>query len=66
MRKTIRDLPREVLAYLHQLEFKHGNDVKNIDNELRKFGYTIVDKESIGLYNSLQGYLGDEIKEVVE
>ena len=24
----------------------------------------IVDKESVGLYNSLQGYLGDKIKEV--
>ena len=62
--KTIRSLPEEVKNYLDKLEFKHGDDVKNIDEELRKFGYTLVDKESIGLYNSLQGYLGDEIVEV--
>ena len=62
--KTIKDLPKEVKTYLYSLEFKHGDNVKNIDEELRKFGYTIVDKESIGLYNSLPGYLGDEIEEV--
>ena len=62
--KTIRDLPEEVKHYLWNLEFKHGENATNIDKELRKFGYTIVDKESIGLYNSLPGYLGDEIEEV--
>jgi len=62
--KTIRDLPEEVKLYLSNLEFKHGENIKNIDEELRKFGYTIVDKESIGLYNSLQGYLEDEVEEV--
>lgn len=62
MEKTVRDLPEEVLGYLGELEFKHGDDPRSIEEELKKFGWSIKDKESIGLYNSLQGYLGDIIE----
>lgn len=64
--KTINELPEEILDYLWKLEFKHGENAVSIDEELRKFGWTIVDKESIGLYNDLRGYLGDEIEKVEE
>jgi len=61
MKKTIRELPKEVLNYLGELEFKHGEDSRNIEVELNKFGWSLQDKDAIGLYNSLQGYLGDVI-----
>ena len=62
MKKTIRELPKEVLNYLGEMEFKHGENPRNIEVELNKFGWSLEDTESIGFYNDLQGYLGDKIK----
>jgi hypothetical protein len=64
--KIVRDLPEEVLNYLGELEFKHGEEAHNIEEELNKFGWSLKDKDSIGLYNSLQGYLNDEITKFEE
>ncbi len=64
MKKQVKDLPEEILNYLGELEFKHGEEPKSIETELNKFGWSLDDKESIGMYNSLQGYLNDEINKI--
>ena len=66
MKKQVNDLSEEVLNYLGNLEFKHGEEPHNIELELNKFGWSLEDKESIGLYNDLRGYMEDEINPFIE
>jgi len=68
-KKIIRDLPEVVLVYLWRLEYNHFADEgeeKNIEIELNKFGFTLMDKSVIGEYNDLRGYLDFEIKPLEE
>jgi len=58
----INNLPNEVLMKLWKYEYKR--EERNIETELNRFGYTLMDKTEIGKHEDLGGYLNCEIKEM--
>jgi len=62
--ETINDLPKGILNYLWKWEYNHWAEEgkeRNIEEELNNFGYSLVEKDCIGEYNDLRGYLNFEI-----
>ena len=59
----INNLPNDVLMNLWKYEYKHREE-RNIETELNKVGYTLVDKSVIGTREDLGGYLNCRIEEI--
>jgi len=59
----INNLPNAIIMKLWRYEYRHREE-RNIETELNRFGYTLLDKTEIGKHEDLGGYLNCEIEEM--